>query len=276
MKRSIISLTFIVLLFCFSALLIGIIPALNENQTLYFSSTLAQVTATLFGLTVSAYVFLDGKLTKDVNSDDSLIDVIKDLQSNYKHILSLGGIITGIALLFCIINITIGDFSHLHSDALQFPCILCFMLNCSFIFSLASIVCTLIFTFNAIDPQKVEKASKRAIKRNNLTKPVHEQSDKNYLEEFMITYNQLENSIHSFLIQKQVYQNQGEHFVFYKSIYHLKNLGVISEALCRSLQEIRKYRNYLVHGNDMTVSHGTYDLLESLYKKVKHNLQQHS
>ena len=37
---------------------------LNETQIMYLSSTLAQVCAALFGLTITGYIFLEDKLTK--------------------------------------------------------------------------------------------------------------------------------------------------------------------------------------------------------------------
>ena len=80
--------------------LFNFVTSLNENQILYLSSTLAQVSATLFGLSITGYVFLEDKLTKDAEKDDTLIDVIEKLKDTFRYILFSGGIITALLCFF--------------------------------------------------------------------------------------------------------------------------------------------------------------------------------
>ena len=75
MKKKILAFVYptALILFLLAVAGIGFIHSLSENQTLYFSSTLAQVSATLFGLTITAYAFIEGKLSKDAEKDDSFV-----------------------------------------------------------------------------------------------------------------------------------------------------------------------------------------------------------
>ena len=77
---------------------------LNENRVLYISSTLSQVVATLFGLSITGYIFLDGKLKNDVEEDESLIDIVGDLKAKYKLKILFTGSLTCVSIFLCIIN----------------------------------------------------------------------------------------------------------------------------------------------------------------------------
>ena len=81
---------------------------LNANQLLYASSTLSQVVATLFGLSVTGYIFLDEKLKNDMEADQSLIDIVGELKNKYKSKIILTGILTFSGIFLCIINICFG------------------------------------------------------------------------------------------------------------------------------------------------------------------------
>ena len=100
----------IILYFSFHSFII-----LNENQLLYVSSTLSQIVATLFGLSVTGYIFLDEKLKNDIESDQSLIDIVRDLKNKYKSKIILTGVLTFSGIFLCIINICLGVNSFLAS-----------------------------------------------------------------------------------------------------------------------------------------------------------------
>lgn len=244
-----------------------VIPPLNENQTLYLSSTLAQVSATLFGITIAGYTFLEGKLEEDVKKDETLLDVVYNLKSSYRHILLFGSIVTGLAVFFCTLNIIIGDFTSTNGGFYR----LCgFIFNCSYVFSTVSIISTILFTYKTTDPNRIKKASKKAIKESSFSSDDTNtaNSNENYFTDFMRTYNQLEQTIVGFVRKKTTHESK--EFSLFNDLNYLKNNGYITNDMFTELQQLRKFRNYLVHGDSMFVNQATFHDL----KKLSENLHQ--
>lgn len=275
MKKKILKCIYptLIILFLFLISGVGVIPRLNENQTLYFSSTLAQVSATLFGLTFTAYTFLEGKLSKDAENDDFFIDIAEELKTSYRHILLVGSLLTGIALFLCTGNILVGDYSRFITDGIAYR-FLGLLLNSSFAFSIASIICSLYFTYKATDSKRVQKANKRLIKDNKyISNTPLTENEKNYLAEFLINYNRLEQLINSFVCDRKNIEHMRP--VLNKSIYYLRNNGIIEEEQFVRLQEIRQFRNSLVHGDNPFVSESTFNVLLQLIKEIDQTLGSH-
>ena len=243
--RYVVLTVFIILLFGIS--LFNFLKPLNENQILYLSSTLAQVAATLFGLSITGYIFLEDKLTKDSEKDDTLIDVIEKLKDSFRHILLSGGIITGIALFFCVFNILMAakDINS-NSYLVQY-----FFIRCSITFSAASIFSTFRFVYKTIDPKKLKKISQQGIKDTKFGKVAKEKKNKNYLQEFLQAYNQLDRDVNNYI--EDLFGGNYDRKTAYRNFYFLKLNGIINDDQFQMLQEIRKFRNYTVHGDTMFV-----------------------
>ncbi len=250
-------LIFIIILACFT-----VVPFLSENQTLYLSSTLAQVCATLFGLTIAAYTFLEGKLTEDVKVNATLLDSVNELKSSYKYILSFDALITGLALLLCIVNIIVGDYSkHITSKFYGF------VLNNSFVFSFFSITCSLYFTYKAIDPNRIKKASQNGLKNSKFTLNTNnKETGKNCAIDFLTNYNNFEHILYSFVRDKKP---DIESPMLQESLHFLRNSGVINNELFTQLCEIKKFRNLLIHSDDMFVNESTFNILKELMKETE-------
>lgn len=275
MKKKILAFVYptALILFLLAVAGIGFIHSLSENQTLYFSSTLAQVSATLFGLTITAYAFIEGKLSKDAEKDDSFVDIANELTASYRRILLVGTFLTGIALILCMSNILVGDYSKLVANGWSYR-FLVFVLNNSFTFSMASIVCSLYFTYKATDPKRIEKANRRVVSDNQyITGNETAEKEKNYFVEFLTNYNELEKQITSFVHSKKNIDNT--YPVLSKSIYYLKNTGVIDYHLFVRLHEIRQFRNSLVHGTNPFVSESTFNVLVQLTDEIIKILEDH-
>ena len=259
---------FIILLFVIA--LFSFVTPLNENQILYLSSTLAQVAATLFGLSITGYIFLEDKLTKDSEKDETLIDVIEKLKDTFRHILLTGGIITGIALLFCVFNILMAanDIDS-NSHLVQY-----YFIRCSIIFSAASIFSTFRFVYKTIDPKKLKKISQQGVKDTKFGKVAKENKNKNYLQEFLQEYNQLNRDVDAY-IETLLGENY-ERKTAYKNFYFLKLHEIINDDQFQMLQKIRKFRNYTVHGDTMFVDKPTMDAMNKLSKEIHNALEAHS
>jgi len=233
---------------------------LNENRVLYISSTLSQVVATLFGLSITGYVFLDGKLKNDVEEDESLIDIVGDLKAKYKSKILSTGILSCLGIFLCIINMCL--------SANNFITI--FVFNNSLVITFFSIVKIILFVKKIIDPQKIQKESSSG--KIQLMEKLEEESesiseknnnDKVSIEDFLITYNNIESKI-SNLVSSSVKIN-GKYNNMHQNLKILESGKKIDMKLLEKINILRRYRNYLVHGRDMIVDEKVYYLA----KKIK-------
>ncbi len=236
---------------------------MNENQLLYISSTLSQVIATLFGLSVTGYIFLDEKLKTDITSDDSLIDILGQLKVKYRNQIIFTGILTFLGITFCIINVSLGIESILLHKFVNN-----FILNNSIFISLIVVARIIFFVIEIIDPNKIEKES--SIGKKQLIEELEEApSDINKTEnnitigDFLNIYNQIERKISD--IAKPFHDKKINST---NNMYHNLKLVMYSEKIDEKLLEqinsLRKYRNYLVHGRDMNVDKKFYNLASNI------------
>lgn len=251
---------------------------INENQLLYASSTLSQVVATLFGLSVTGYIFLDEKLKNDMEADQSLIDIVGELKNKYKSKIILTGILTFSGIFLCIINICFGINNVLFSIFLNN-----FILNNSIFISLLSIFKIILFIIQIIDPEKIQKESN--IGKKHLAKNLEAKSNINFnrdsnvkvsLEDFLTTYNDIESKISEIVNSVKINNLNDKNKNIYQNLKILQSSEKIDMELLNKIDSLRKYRNYLVHGQDMAINAKFYYLakdikeeLETLPKKKK-------
>lgn len=237
---------------------------LNENRVLYISSTLSQVVATLFGLSITGYVFLDGKLKNDVEEDESLIDIVGDLKAKYKSKILSTGILTCLGIFLCIINMCL--------SANNFVTI--FVFNNSLVITFFSIVKIILFVKKIIDPKKIQKESSSG--KIQLMEKLEEESesiseknnnDKVSIEDFLITYNNIESKI-SNLVSSSVRIN-GKYNNMHQNLKILESGKKIDIKLLEKINILRRYRNYLVHGRDMIVDEKVYYLAKKINEELE-------
>ena len=237
---------------------------LNENRVLYISSTLSQVVATLFGLSITGYVFLDGKLKNDVEEDESLIDIVGDLKAKYKSKILSTGILTCLGIFLCIINMCL--------SANNFITI--FVFNNSLVITFFSIVKIILFVKKIIDPKKIQKESSSC--KIQLMEKLEEESesiseknnnDKVSIEDFLITYNNIESKI-SNLVSSSVRIN-GKYNNMHQNLKILESGKKIDIKLLEKINILRRYRNYLVHGRDMIVDEKVYYLAKKINEELE-------
>lgn len=244
---------------------------LNENQLLYISSTLSQVVATLFGLSVTGYIFLDEKLKNDIEADQSLIDIVRDLKNKYKSKIILTGVLTFSGIFLCIINICLGVNSFLASIFLNN-----LILNNSIFISLLSIAKIILFIIQIIDPEKIQKESN--IGKKHLVEKLEAKPDSSFeqnnntkvsLEDFLTTYNDIESKISKIVSPAKINDVNGKYNNIYQNLKILHTTEKINMELLEKIDALRKYRNYLVHGQDMTINAKFYYLAKDIKKELE-------
>ena len=130
------------------------------------------------------------------------------------------------------------------------------------------------FVKKIIDPEKIQKESyigKRQLeeKLEEKTDNFSEQndSDKVSLEDFLKTYNSIESSI-SNLVSSSV-KIDGKYTNMYQNLKILRYEGKIDTKLFEKISVLRRYRNYLVHGQDMIMDEKVYYLAKEINKELE-------
>jgi len=235
---------------------------LNENQILYIYSTSAQVIAGLYGLTLTGYIFFNDKLSKLAENDESYYDVVEKLKGQYfRQIIVLGiGCILGIVMSL----LTLNSLFNINSQNMY-----SFILNQTMITVLTEIVSIVLFSWSMANPRSIEKANQSLLRDNKYSR-----EQKGNLEEFLKNYNSIENNIillgEKFNFKEIVYNNYSNknrrNFKpnIMSSLKILGSLNVIDEDLSNEINELRKYRNSIVHSDKPSVSKDAVEKTKSI------------
>lgn len=232
---------------------------LTENQIMYLSSTSAQVVATLFGLTITGYIFFDGKLKNDTDEDDSLVDVINWMKQNYRKKLGWIAFFSFIAIFCCMANIILGCTK-----------INILILNNSINFSIISILLIIAFIFEVIGPNIIQNSSKAAQKEMDITENTLMSSD--HLADFLKTYNEIDQMLSQAvekLLPNQENKNNHKNNNMYQNLKTIVSKELLPMNILGELNYLRKYRNYVVHGVDVSISQKAYTQIVKLKEEIE-------
>jgi len=237
--------------------------SLYENQSLYLFSTMAQVVAGLFGLTLTAYVFFADKLRAFSQKEDDYYEAVDTLLSQYFRNLIIVAVVCWTSFFFSVFAIIMLS---------QPSAIYNYFVKQSTVLFFASITLILAFGVAMLDPKKLAKETTRqkleAERRYTLTEP-KTQAD---LGEFLRTYNQLEQLIIDFageLVRNDQRNVTGFRPRILESMAVLGMHEIIYTELRSNIDELRRYRNGLVHGTDLTVSVPILNRLTEIYQDLE-------
>lgn len=233
----------------------------DENNVFYFFSTGAQVLAGLFGLTLTGYIFFSDHLDKMVRDDETLFDIVKLLKDDYFKTIIKMCIVLIISLSLAFLNIAYAKSPNINVRN-SFNFIGAF-------FILLEIFYIVLFIVRVTNPSKFDKSNQRLLKNEIVGKS--EQVGK--LEDFFEQWKKLESLIdklyktnNSNLLYYSQYQNMTPLIIKVKDLI---NSEVISADLLSEIDEMRRKRNIIVHGNDSTVYIETIEKLKSIIKKIE-------
>lgn len=245
-------------------------PDITANQLFYFSSTLSQVCATLYSVTIAGYVLLEDKLNEEIKKDDTLTDIIDSLKLEYREILIYTGFLTFLCISFGVSNILIAENTNKNITNPFFSDLIFY--NCLF-FSLATIISVLFFVSKVTDPKKYIKASNKAIAENNEVSlnDKMELSEKHVVD-FIKGYNRLEKMIIDAAQKNDIKCYEHERLTSAKCINYLRQIGKIDMQLFDELHKLRKFRNYLIHGNNLLISKSVLDKLLLLTEQFEQSI----
>ena len=259
----------LLLLFSLVSTIIGIkapLLSLNENEILYLFSNSAQVLASIYGLTLTGFIFFRNELSREEFEDDTLTDAVESLKNRYFKILTFLTFIS-IATLF-LSNIAISAQS---SSNLIFITIIINVGQSFFVINLCVIA---YFIFDVISPKRIQKESK-LIQRQ--VDPIDDKEQQGSLETFLKNYNELEN-----IIQKygQAYQSELEGNLN-TSRRRISNVRLaefilraekIDRGLFEEIKSLITLRNTIIHGAEPIVSETMVESSEKILKELADSL----
>lgn len=235
---------------------------LNENQLLYLFSSMAQIIGSVFGLTLTAYVFFVDKFRESAKNDDTYYDATISLLRQFFNTLILIAVICGLTILTCILGII-----SLHNWTTAYP----LLINESVLLFVLAVASILLFGVMLLDPEKLDKEIKR--QAESLHGP--EKNDRlGDFTEFLRYYNLLQEVVVNFA-SSLVYNTEvsSQFFRDFKpqiiqSLKVLNGKQIINDALSAEINDFRIYRNGLVHGIDFTIPQSTCDRVKEIYNAI--------
>jgi len=219
---------------------------LNESQILYLFSTTSQVIAGLFGLTVAGYVFLRNELQREAKEDETLLDAVNAINVKFFRLVVFLSVVGAFSILYSLLSIA-SESGAIRSDNLTTVLNIAGSLSC---LEVASIV---YFAFEMLRPDRIEKTSTK-IKQSFDTRGDQPGS----LEEFIRDFNKIVGVLQEFYSRKPKINllptsRQGD-VSNIKLINEMFYNEKINGSTRNSLVELVRFRNSLVHGNDLAIS----------------------
>ena len=230
----------------------------NENQMLYIFSTIAQVTGGLFGLTLAAYTIVDDKLKKIGDEEETSADYVTDIRNETFNSLIQISILSIFTIILCLMMLAI--YRNRSLDITIF-----FMLESIAIFIM--LLQKLYLFIKSASPQKIEnkKAEEKDLIDSEYTTTNDTQERR--FGSFITYYNLLESTIKN-LAQKLLTKNNNKtQLQIFDALDILKDYNIISQKCYGIINDLRLYRNSLVHSteNDKNVNPSLYEILEKIY-----------
>lgn len=230
----------------------------NENQILYIFSSIAQVTGGLLGLTFAAYTLIDEKLKKIGDKEKTSEDYSKQVRVDSFEKLIYISVLSICSILLSLLVIALYRISFLEFAIF-------FMLESVYVF--LSLLVEIYSFIKDANPNAIEIR-----KKEEKTLFDSEYSDsQDYSEKsfgtFITYYNQLEDTLRTLAAHLVNNNNSNLRPQFLEALDILKDKNIISAKCYGQINELRLYRNSLVHSteNDKTVNIQLYEILEKIY-----------
>lgn len=240
---------------------------LTENQILYLMSTMAQVIAGLFGLVLAAYAIIDPKLKAEGDSDEGVKESLDILRKRYYDNIILLSVLCAVTIFSCLL--VLGCFEVISTKFIPI------FLNQSILLCVVSVILFLAFGCSLLNPKALSNLNNKALSAVN-----NEYTEADLqLRPFIEFYNRLENLIFTYateLAEKDLGQdvrhdNKGRQvrMQIFQALDILNMHEIINGDIYTKINELRRYRNALVHSTDgIKVNSTIFSELQEMYKKI--------
>ncbi len=236
--------------------------SLNETQIMYLFSTSAQVIATIYGLTLTGFVFFRNELNREESEDETLSDAVENLKARYYVLLVFITVLVFAAILLANLAISYEAFGSYNVSIVIFN-----ITQSTFITSLIAIA---YFIFDVIEPRRIERAS-RALQKQ--VDPIVAKQAKGSLEEFVQNYVSIETLLDN---AANIYQEIAPHPRRRISNTRLAEILLRSERIDKvlylRLKDLITLRNSIIHGAEPRVSQEMVDASRDVLQKLRESL----
>ncbi|WP_167144915.1 hypothetical protein [Pseudomonas sp. OTU750018] len=127
------------------------VVSLSENQTLYIFSSLAQVVAAVYGLTITGYIFLQNQQDRLADRDETIAEALTSIKESQYSSITFLTVVSLLAIFFSILAIVFRE----HPDSLLREA----MKNIASATFFISLIFTGFFVRDAMRPHRIEDAS---------------------------------------------------------------------------------------------------------------------
>ena len=240
---------------------------LTENQILYLMSTMAQIMAGLFGLVLAAYSIIDPKLKAEGDSDEGIKESLDILRKRYFDNIILLSVLCATTIFSCLL--VLGCFEVISDKIIPI------FLNQSVLLCMVSIILFLTFGCSLLNPKALSNLNSKALSEVN-----NEYTEADLqLRPFIEFYNRLESLIFTYAMELAEkdwgrginYYNKGRQMrmKIFQALDILSMYEIINENIYTKIDELRRYRNALVHSTDeIKVNSAIFSDLQEMYKKI--------
>ena len=213
----------------------------NENQLLYIFATIAQITGSLLGLTLAAYTLIDDKFKKIGDSEESSLDYANQIRAeNFDNLISIS-ILSIFTIILSLLVLLIYRNKHLEITIF-------FMLESIYIF-IRLLIKIYIFIQDANPNNIIIKKEKEKELFDSEYTTNHTMEEKSFAS-FITYYNVLEEAIKNYAQKQLPEKNNNINLQFLDSLSILRDLDIISQKCYAQINELRLYRNSLVHSTE--------------------------
>jgi uncharacterized protein YutE (UPF0331/DUF86 family) len=242
---------------------------LNENQVLYLFSTSSQVLASIYGLTLTAFIFFRNELSREESEDDTLSDAVENLKNRYFILLLFITAITLTSIFLSNIAMSLESTKGSYRNV--------FVINAAQSAFIVSLLVISYFIFDVASPKKIELVSARL---QDSIDPSRGEEQKGSLEEFIRNFNEIEKILLKYSVSysaSAVYQTAPSEYI-QKKFRRISNTRLaeilfrsdrINETLFYKLRELITLRNSIIHGADPTVSENIVQTSANVLRELK-------
>lgn len=263
--------------------------SLSENQNLYIYSTQAQVLSAVYGLTLTGYIFLRNHQEREIDRDNSLIEIIRTIQAKEYTFLIMLTIVSITAILL--------DLMTLSLFLSEKKILSIITKNCATVFFMNGLLLITYFILKALKADKYSEVSKEIILDaeknirdylgNESTLEDVQEEDKNnehiLYGKFMTGFIDLENKLFNLY---EIYNSKTKvpsldlihsnaRMTISRVLKELSGSRRIPQALVPEIYALVKYRNALVHTTSVEPSQNMVSNVERINNEIDNILKKY-
>ena len=235
----------------------------GEDNIYWTFSSSAQAIAALIGFLAAGFFFIHERMDREVEKDETLIEIYADIKKQYFSRLTFLLTLTGLSITFSLILVYLNGF-----DLGRFSILLVIIVGALNIFT---IIQAMLFVIFIVNPSKIENTADKLIENDKESFDVDNSrtiSKGKFLEKFIA----LENTARNILGQNAGFDgdsNRSRRFLpFHLVIRELVQRGMLTREQFNKLNRVTKIRNLVSHGEIEVVDSRAANVVDELNNQL--------